>query len=67
MSPNTQEQAAASVAGIVAIMVEHAFFTDDDLHEAQQWLGEVEGVDEIDDPGAQRAAEVLVTLRSVGQ
>ena len=56
-----------SVAGLLAILVENGFFTEDDLHEAQQWLVEVDEVDEIEDPGAQRAAGVLVTLRSVGQ
>jgi len=55
-----------SVARLLAILVEHGFFTEDDLHEAQQWLVEVDEVDEVEDPGAQRAAEVLVTLRHVG-
>ena len=52
-----------SPAGILGVLVKHGFFGQDDIYEARDWLIEVEDVEEIDDEGAKRAAEVITNLR----
>jgi hypothetical protein len=55
-----------SPAGILQVFIEQAFFSEDDIHEAKGWLAEIDELDEIDDPGARRAAEVIMNLKKAG-
>ena len=55
-----------SPAGILQVLVDHGFFTEIDVHEAKGWLAEVDDLAEIDDPGARRAAEVIMNLKTAG-
>lgn len=52
-------------AGILQVLIDQGFISEDDITEAREWLAEFE-VDEIDDPGARRAAEVIVRLQEAG-
>lgn len=53
-------------AGILSVLVEHGFFEQQDIFEARDWLVEVEGLEEIEDEGARRAAQVIVALKTAG-
>lgn len=57
---------ATSPTGILRLLVEHGFITEEDIHEAKGWLVEVEDLDDIDEPGARRAAEVIEKLKAAG-
>ena len=55
-----------SPAGILGVLVQHGFFSEDDILEAREWLAEFEKVEEIDDEGARRAAKVITNLKAAG-
>jgi hypothetical protein len=53
-------------AGILRVLVEHCFVTEDDISEAREWLAVVGEVEFITDDGARRAAEVIEKLKAAG-
>ena len=57
----------STVQGILRFLIGHEFFTAADVTEAvADWLPHITEVEEIDDPGVRRAADVILALRMIG-